>query len=330
MELLEKYLQAVRTLLPRKQQDDIIRELSDNLRSQIEDKEEDFGRTLTESEIADIIRRHGHPLVVAGRYRSHQHLISPTLFPFYLFVLKLGLGVALVVTCILTAVTLAMNGGGTAEVIDGLFDFPGRALMVFAWTTLSFAAFEVVQSRMKLSHNWDPRNLPKLVKHVDRISRWSALCELLATSAALAWLLLIPANTFLLFGPLHSELQLGPIWSVMYVPLVLLSLGTLALSATNVIWPYRTNARSWARLAIHFSSLVIFVALARAGGWVVVSAALSDADGAARLTTVINNGVAIGLWIAAGVSVFEIAQELRRWLSWRKAGAPDLQVRPTR
>ena len=38
---LERYLQAVRFFLPRRQQDDIVRELSENLASEIEDRERD-------------------------------------------------------------------------------------------------------------------------------------------------------------------------------------------------------------------------------------------------------------------------------------------------
>ena len=44
MDLLKRYLQAVKFFLPRGQQDDIIRELSENLISQFEDREEALGR----------------------------------------------------------------------------------------------------------------------------------------------------------------------------------------------------------------------------------------------------------------------------------------------
>ena len=44
MELLDRYLQAVRFWLPKAQQNDIIAELGDDIRSQIEDKESALGR----------------------------------------------------------------------------------------------------------------------------------------------------------------------------------------------------------------------------------------------------------------------------------------------
>ena len=49
MELLERYLQAVRTFLPRKAQDDILHELSENILSQMDEREAELGRRLTGS-----------------------------------------------------------------------------------------------------------------------------------------------------------------------------------------------------------------------------------------------------------------------------------------
>ena len=47
MDLLERYLNAVRFFLPQKNQDDIVRELSENLISQMEDRQEELGRPLS-------------------------------------------------------------------------------------------------------------------------------------------------------------------------------------------------------------------------------------------------------------------------------------------
>ena len=38
--------------------------------------------------------------------------------------------------------------------------YPGRALMVFAWTTIGFAVLDVAGSRTKLAADWDPRKIP--------------------------------------------------------------------------------------------------------------------------------------------------------------------------
>src|SRR5437016_1150491 len=87
MELLDRYLQAVRFFLPKKQKVDIIAELSEDLRSQIEEKETQLGRTLTETELEAILKRCGSPWEVGSRYLPQRYLIGPTLFPVYRFFL---------------------------------------------------------------------------------------------------------------------------------------------------------------------------------------------------------------------------------------------------
>jgi len=88
MELIERYLQAVRFWLPKEQKQDIIAELSEDIRSQVEEKESALGRTLTENEVEMILKERGRPVLVANRYQPQQFLIGPVLFPIYTFVLR--------------------------------------------------------------------------------------------------------------------------------------------------------------------------------------------------------------------------------------------------
>src|SRR5450755_1382548 len=87
MELLDRYLQAIEFWLPKGQKKDIIAELSEDIRSQIEEKETELGRKLEDEEVATILKRCGAPLRVALRYQPQRYLIGPTLFPVYRFVL---------------------------------------------------------------------------------------------------------------------------------------------------------------------------------------------------------------------------------------------------
>src|SRR5260221_5904224 len=91
MELLDRYLQAIEFWLPKRQRQDIIAELSEDLRSQVEEKETELGRKLEDAEVEAILKRCGSPLEVASRYRPQQYLIGPTLFPIYRFVLAVFL-----------------------------------------------------------------------------------------------------------------------------------------------------------------------------------------------------------------------------------------------
>jgi hypothetical protein len=79
MELLDRYLQAIEFWLPKRQRQDIIAELSEDLRSQIEEKETELGRKLEDAEVEAILKRCGAPLEAASRYRPQQYLIGPAL-----------------------------------------------------------------------------------------------------------------------------------------------------------------------------------------------------------------------------------------------------------
>ena len=85
MDLINRYLQAIKFWLPKDQKQDIIAELSEDLRSQIDDREAELGRKLNESEVADMLKQRGRPVLVANCFLPQDHLIGPVLFPIYLF-----------------------------------------------------------------------------------------------------------------------------------------------------------------------------------------------------------------------------------------------------
>src|SRR5215813_6375662 len=88
MQLLDRYLHSVRFWLPKTEQQDIVRELSEDIRSEIEEKERASGRKLTEPEIEDLLKQRGSPYKVASRYLPQRYLIGPAFFPLYATVLK--------------------------------------------------------------------------------------------------------------------------------------------------------------------------------------------------------------------------------------------------
>jgi hypothetical protein len=72
MEMIERYLQAVKFALPPAQRDDIIKELRDSILSQVEEKEATLGRAPSEGEQAELLKKLGSPMDLAGRYRKQQ------------------------------------------------------------------------------------------------------------------------------------------------------------------------------------------------------------------------------------------------------------------
>lgn len=315
MDMLDRYLQAVRFFLPPRQQDDIVRELSENLISQMEDREEELGRPLDEAEQAAILKRHGHPMVVAGRYRSWQQLIGPVFFPLYLFSLKAGLAIALLVTVVLASVTAVLQGDPLRHALEAIQAYPGRALMVFAWTTLGFAGLDLAQGWVRLTHDWDPRTLPKVVRHEHRIPRLRTLCELFFILAGLIWLLLIPNAPFLILGPAAAFVTFAPIWRLVYMPMVLLTVATAALHVADFARPYWTTRRAVMRVLISVAWLFLFALLANAGDLFLPAYATTlfpEGVRADRVIDVVNASFQVSAAVAAAITVFDIVQALRR------------------
>jgi hypothetical protein len=230
MDLLERYLQAVQTYLPKGQQEDIIRELSANLCAQIEDKEAELGRPLSEDEMAALLKKHGHPRFVASRYRQPRYLIGPALFPQYWLVMKIILAVVAFSYGVAAVVMLA-ESNPIAQVLAAVFSFAGAVLPTFAWVTIVYGVLDLCNTKFRLIEKWtkewnekfDPRKLPT-VRSVPEdprakpISRSLTVFELFFTFAFLLWWLRVgPIRKLALFmtlGPAglsaHVPFQLGP------------------------------------------------------------------------------------------------------------------------
>lgn len=221
MELLERYLQAVRKYLPNKRQDDIVAELRANMESQIEDRESELGRPLTQGEFEDFLRKMGAPVMVASRYQPQQYLIGPTLFPLYFYVLRIAVLWALIIYSIVMAVVIPLTSPNPTSVFDSLMRMPGVLINVAAWVTIVFAAFDFVRAHYPeicpkiegITEQWQPSSLPPLEKEEalgKPRSYAMAVAEVVFGCLFLCWLLLIPRYPFLIFGPGAVYLKYGP------------------------------------------------------------------------------------------------------------------------
>jgi hypothetical protein len=171
MELLERYLYAVSKHLPQARKEDLLAELRENLLAQIEDVEVTQGRPLTTDEVAEILRRHGRPLVVAARYLPQRHLIGPVMFPWFWYVLRLAVPIGMLVSLIAYVSQVLFSPDGHfafSRLFSGLLS---AAFNVAAAVTLIFAVAESILARyhevVVKDAEWDPRELPR----VDRDAR---------------------------------------------------------------------------------------------------------------------------------------------------------------
>ena len=147
MELLDRYLQAVKRHLPWERQDDIIAELRANLEAQLEDKEAELGRPLTKEEAEQWFKQMGSPIQVAALYQRQRYLIGPALFPTYWYVLKLALFWLTAVYVVARVITVAAQGSSVEAYAGIAVNLPWMWLVNAAIVTLIFAVIELSGAR---------------------------------------------------------------------------------------------------------------------------------------------------------------------------------------
>jgi hypothetical protein len=333
MELLDRYLQAVKRHLPWERQNDIIAELRANLEAQLEDKEAELGRPLAKEEAEEWLKQIGAPIQVAARYQRQQYLIGPAVFPTYSYILKLVLTWATVIYAIANAVAIAASNQGGEAVLRAALRLPEIWLINAGVVTLIFAVIELTGARFPekfhafgpmtapMTAPWSPLDLPPVGAGggdwAKPRSFTRALLEVFAGSLFLGYLLLVPHYPFLLFGPGEWYLrslpyQLAPVWWTFYWLLV-------GLNAFELSWKIVELARgAWQRprnrarhLAMHALSLIPLSVLLAAPNRALFL--LKDpADAAAHGATLAsaNKGILQALTIVVAIVILQLV-----WMS---------------
>jgi multisubunit Na+/H+ antiporter MnhC subunit len=200
-ELLDRYIHAVKMMLPPDKREDIAAEVRSNLESKIEDRAMALGRELRPDEVSAILKQHGHPAKVAYQYREQpgRSLISPLLFPFYWFTLRAILALWLTIRLIIAV--FAFQGTSPAGTIllrlgrDVLL----AGIIIPAGVTLLFAVWEYLEFKYRYSERWKPEALapvpppgpqpwrPRPMFHVLRGISWLIFLALLLYSPWFFW-----------------------------------------------------------------------------------------------------------------------------------------------
>lgn len=167
MDLVERYLNAIRPLLPGEQKDDIIAELADEIRSRIEDQEAQFGRKLNDSEIEALLKAMGSPLAVAARYGPGRHLIGPAVYPVYMLALKavlLIMAAAEVIGLVVKTTVDAAQGkplSFATRLGEAWADFWVGGFFMIGLITVIAAVVERANPGLEFDNLWKPQHLPR-------------------------------------------------------------------------------------------------------------------------------------------------------------------------
>lgn len=331
MEVLDRYLRAVRHWLPVPEQDDIVRELSEDLRSQVEELEAASGRPLGPAEVEALLRKRGHPMWVAEGYLPQRHLIGPALLPVYAKVVKAWL------------LALAALFAGFYVVFGFVVETPLRpelghltfwlwflALYAFAsvgFLTAIFAWIERKQVRARASDAWDPADptaLPGLTALGDKAA--DAFTENVSRRATTAGDL-AGGILFTLWwagiarpaGVPELDVRLAPVWGPLYWPILLIAASGVVLSAVLLVRPERTRRLTALTLARNAAGLGVAALLLAAGRLVEVTIAGAPPAGAEIVGRWANMSVVVTVAVIGAFFLAGVVRDLRRLLDGRGA-----------
>jgi hypothetical protein len=297
MDLIDRYLHAVRRNLPPAKADDIVAELRDDLMSQKEDREEGKGRELTRDETSALLKDFGHPLVVAARFRKHQYLIGPEVFPFYLSVMRV---VLMIVVAVIIAVSVgkALTGGGQpfviwAESMSGIF---ASVLVNAAIITIVFAVMERVGFPAEHLVNWVPDNLPDVVDK--RQGPWESAIEVGLSIAFILWwtgTIHIPWKT----GGADFHIEPSPIFMQLYWPILILASARLVHNLLQWLRPRWKTFLGLSNAATALGGLAILFLVYQSGHWVTVVPTGMAIEQAAKLQESLDLALRIAFVVVA-------------------------------
>jgi hypothetical protein len=311
MDLIDRYVAAVRRYLPRQQQDDIVSELSDSLRSEAEEREQALNRPLNQAEQSELLKQRGHPWLMASRYLPQQYLIGPALYPYYRRALTI------VVFWVVLPITL-IGGALTAIYSDNPMQVWGRMLSA-AWNgaiysvgivTIVFAILEKEQVRFTALDNWNPARLPAAGEGREVPRSESVIGLVFGFTFLIWWIDLLRVPEFMSYDGEPVTFTMAPIWATLFLPVLISLVGWIGIQAIDLVRPWRSLAVSTVDIGLNLFNLVLVGIILRAGHFVDVAAAPQFADRADSFERLLNN-IVQGTFIVIGVlSIYELLYEL--------------------
>jgi hypothetical protein len=303
--LLDTYLNAVRTYLPRRaDQDDIITELSAHLQIKLEEREEALGRRLTEEEQAAVLGDYGNPLVVAGRYGSTgmglafgRQLIGPEVFELYRRVLVGQFVLTIVV------VTIVMLLGGVQGTI-GRYLWP--LLGQFVLSTIIFAAIDRFKRQSGTRQTW---NFPPA--YMQTVPRWQSMGGFVTLSVVAVWWAAIPYAPVLLLGTLADRLAFTDGWHAFYWPILSLLLAGATQRLVTFVEPGWSWLQSITRLATNGIGVALLYPFLQSAPYVTAIDA-----GAERIAARVNSSIWWNSWASFGL-YWLVNAGFMAWLCWQ-------------
>lgn len=314
MDLLNRYLHAVGEHLPAASKDDTLAELRANLLALIEDREETLGRPLTEDELADVLRSHGRPIVVAARYLPQRSLIGPEIFPFYWLTLRKSLPFVLLLYAGGQFARFFLQDHGSFDLGSAIRGLPSTLFIFWGFMTLAFVVLEYAGKHYCAGYaqSWNPRDLPR-VEDGKPPSLAGGIADVTVSAVMLVWLLAIPTHPFLVLGPgveyfKNQSIGLTPQWHTFYWQIVGLLTAQLVLKAVMIAVRRSGTWRKVIDLVVHALGIGILAVMVRAQIYFVPAKGFSPMPTDAL--NAINHSVYLGFRIVLVITILKFLWDL--------------------
>jgi hypothetical protein len=319
MDLIDRYLVAVRRQLPAAVQDDIVQELGDSLRSEAEEHERTTGHPLTANEQAVLLKKRGHPWLMASRYLPQQQLIGPAMFPYY--------RQALTIVVFWVVLPITLIGGAVSAIYSADSSMVWWRVLGAAWNgaiysvgivTIVFAILDHEKLRITVLDNWNPANLPQ-PQTGRAIPRSETVMGLVFTLTFLVWWTdLVRVPDFAFFDGDAVRFVPAPIWRDLYFPILASLVASVGVYLIDLVRPWRTITVSAVDLAINLLNIFIVTQILRAGHYIDVFAGGSDEGAKLAQASYWINTIIQWIFITVGVAtIVEVLHEMWRMLKAR-------------
>lgn len=317
-ELLEQYIYSVKVLLPPEKMDDIAAEIRSNLESLAEDQAMQLGRELTPVEMSAILKQHGHPMVVAGRYRDQpgHGLISPELFPFYWFTMRAVFGVWLTVRVIIAVFQFQGTATAGSIILRLGRDILVAGFIIAAGITLLFGVWEYLEFRFRYSQRWKPESLPPVPPSVAPPVRRRQPRPVVQIIGQMVWLifwamaLFLPSMWWVWGG--RGVFGVSDAVYAMRLPVWLLVAAGFAQSWLNYTRFASAGWRTLVRIALYVAGIVLAIYVRRAGPLLAAGPTWDSTQ--ARPLATLNQMVGGVLMLACIFAGLLCVHELRRYI----------------
>jgi hypothetical protein len=172
MNLIDRYVTEVGKHLPRKNRQDIQRELRSTLEDMLADRSETTGQPMDEAMTVALLKEYGSPEKIASSYAPHRYLVGPRLYPLFLMVTQIVVTVLFCVMLALMVLGLSRSGFSGQDFLRAVgqfaMNFVTGAVTAFGYIVLTFAIIDRSMSAQAVAAEleeekgvWDPLALAR-------------------------------------------------------------------------------------------------------------------------------------------------------------------------